>query len=201
MKILAFDVSSRRGSIAFSQAEEVLVSRDWANDRRNSAPFFAELNEIIQAHGPPEKIIVGLGPGSYTGTRIAISAAIGLQMTTKAELFGLPSVSALSMDSRYFAIGDAKRESFFLAEIHNGSLVGQPELFSEDKLRKRLSVTELPIFTSDELPQFNRVQLRFPSAELLSRLSKKTGNLVHVPLAPIYLRSPHFTVPRAAALR
>src|SRR4026209_1576585 len=86
MKLLAFDLSTRRGTIALVNGEGILSAADWPNDRRPSASFFATLKEIICEHGAPETIVVGLGPGSYTGTRIAISAAIGLQATTGAAL-------------------------------------------------------------------------------------------------------------------
>lgn len=199
MKILAFDLSTRRGSIALVENEETLVARDWANDRRSSAPFFSALDEIVRAHGRPQMIVVGLGPGSYTGTRIAISAAMGLQMTIRAELFGLPSTSAISTEPHYFVIGDAKRASFFLAEIQGGILKGEPQLLSESEMRARLADATAPIYTSDKLPQFDRAKLEFPSAELLSRLAKRSENLVRAPLTPIYLRAPHITTPRTAA--
>src|SRR5207248_3765655 len=96
MKLLAFDLSTRRGTIALVNGEGILSAADWPNDRRTSAPFFATLKEIIREHGAPETIVVGLGPGSYTGTRIAISAAIGLQATTGAALAGISSLCAIS---------------------------------------------------------------------------------------------------------
>jgi len=201
MKILAFDLSTRRGSIALVENEETLVAQDWPNDRRSSAPFFSVLDEIVRVHGRPQMIVVGLGPGSYTGTRIAVSAAMGLQMTTGAELFGLPSISAISTEPHYFVNGDAKRASFFWAEIQNGNLKGEPQLLSESEMRACLAGATAPIYTSDELPQFDRAKLKFPSAGLLSRLAKKSENLVRAPLTPIYLRAPHITTPRPAALK
>lgn len=198
MKLLAFDLSTRRGTIALANEEETLWARDWPNDRRNSAPFFAALNEIIRKHVVPETIVVGLGPGSYTGTRIAISAAIGLQATTGAALAGIPSLCAVSDENEFCVIGDAKRASFFFAKVTGGLLTSDPELLSENELNDRISsITTIPIYTSDELPQFGRAELRFPSAKLLSVRAQTTPqNLTRAPLAPIYLREPHITTPR-----
>src|SRR4029077_16625330 len=132
MKLLAFDLSTRRGTIALVNGEGILSATDWPNDRRTSAPFFATLKEIIREHGAPETIVVGLGPGSYGGTRIAISAAlgfgvthgtrlaisaaIGLQVTTGAALAGISSLCAISDEEEFYVIGDAKRASFFFAK-------------------------------------------------------------------------------------
>src|SRR5689334_15991068 len=174
MKLLGFDLSTHRGTIAFVNGDNVLCARQWPNDRRNSAPFFAVLNEIIHDHGAPEVIVVGLGPGSYTGTRIAISAAIGLHATTGAALTGLSSLSGISEENEYVVIGDAKRASFFFASISGGLFATEPDLLSQNEMHKRISsITTIPIYTSDELPQFTAVQLRFPSARLLCLRAQK----------------------------
>ena len=203
MKLLGFDLSTRRGSIALVNGGKILCARDWPNDRRNSAPFFAALDGIIREHGAPEAIVVGLGPGSYTGTRIAISAAIGLQATTGAALTGLSSLSSISEENEYIVIGDAKRSSFFFATISGGLFATEPDLLSQNEMDERISlITTIPIYTSDELPQFTEVQLRFPLARLLClRAQRFPQNLARAPLAPIYLREPHITTPRRAQIR
>ena len=200
MKLLAFDLSTRRGTIALANEKEILGARDWPNDRRSSAPFFEALDEIIREHGTPETIVVGLGPGSYTGTRIAIAAAIGLEVTTGAGLAGISSLCAISDETDFCVIGDAKRASFFFARITGSLPTTDPELLSENEINKRISsITTIPIYTSDELPQFASVKLRFPSAKLLClRAQTAPQNLARAPLAPIYLREPHITTARSA---
>jgi len=202
MKLLGFDLSTRRGTIALLNGDNVLCARDWPNDRRNSAPFFTVLDEIICEHGAPEAIVVGLGPGSYTGTRIAISAAIGLQATTRAALTGLSSLSGVSEENEYAVIGDAKRASFFFAAISGGLFASEPDLLSQNEMNERISsIRTMSIYTSDQLPQFTTVQLRFPSARLLClRAQRFPQNLARAPLAPIYLREPHITTPQPAQI-
>ena len=158
---------------------------------------------VSGGHGAPEAIVVGLGPGSYTGTRIAISAAIGLQATTGAALTGLSSLSSISEENEYIVIGDAKRTSFFFATISGGLFATEPDLLSQNEMNERISsITTIPIYTSDELPQFTEVQLRFPLARLLClRAQRFPQNLVRAPLVPIYLREPHITTPRPAQIR
>src|ERR1700751_3388811 len=109
MKILALELSTARGGLAWLD-NDVEVAHEWTNDRKNSAPFFENLNAVTKKFGAPETIIVGLGPGSYAGTRIAISAAIGFQLSSDARLIGFPSICAMESDAReYCAIGDARR--------------------------------------------------------------------------------------------
>jgi tRNA threonylcarbamoyl adenosine modification protein YeaZ len=150
--------------------------------------------------GGPDTIIVGLGPGSYAGTRIAISAAIGLQLSSGARLTGLPSICAIQCDAReYCAIGDARRKSFFVARICSHKLVEGPMLFSQAELQAKLESLEpgIPIFSSESLPQFERAVIRYPSALVLARLARVPHRSFSLrPLEPIYLREPHITFPK-----
>src|ERR1700692_4636591 len=107
MKILALELSSACGNLAFLGGKTEFL-REWPNDRKNSGPFFEYLAEVQKELGKPETIIVGLGPGSYAGTRIAISAAIGLQAASRTRLIGFPSICAIECDTaEYCVIGDA----------------------------------------------------------------------------------------------
>src|SRR6059058_3675754 len=98
MRILALEFSTARGSLVWLDGE-IEDGHEWPNDRKNSSPFFENLNAITKKFGGPDTIIVGLGPSSYAGTRIAISAAIGLQLSSGARLIGLPSICAIQCNA------------------------------------------------------------------------------------------------------
>jgi tRNA threonylcarbamoyl adenosine modification protein YeaZ len=197
MKILALELSTARGSLAWLD-DDAEFFRDWPNDRKNSAAFFENIYMVTKKFGPPEEIIVGLGPGSYAGTRIAISAAIGLQISFRARLVGYPSICAIDAD-QYCVIGDARRKSFFFAKVRARELVDGPDLLLEAELKTRLDQLgpEVSIFCSEPLPQFERALIRYPSALVLVRLAQQRQCSFSLPpLEPIYLREPHITVPK-----
>jgi tRNA threonylcarbamoyl adenosine modification protein YeaZ len=199
MKILALELSTARGSLGWLDGE-IEDGHEWPNERKNSSTFFEHLNAITKQFGGPDTIIVGLGPGSYAGTRIAISVAIGLQLSSGARLTGLPSICAIQCDAReYCAIGDARRKSFFVARIRGHELVEGPTLFSQSELQTKLESLEpgIPIFSSEPLPQFERAVIRYPSALVLARLAREPHRSFSLPpLEPIYLREPHVTFPK-----
>jgi tRNA threonylcarbamoyl adenosine modification protein YeaZ len=199
MKILALELSTARGSLAWLDGE-IEDGHEWPNDRKNSSTFFEHLNAITKKFGGPDTIIVGLGPGSYAGTRIAISVAIGLQLSSGARLTGFPSICAIECDAReYCAIGDARRKSFFFAHIRGHELVEGPMLFSQAELQAKFESLEpgILIFSSEPLPQFERAVIRYPSALLLARLARVPHRSFSLPpLEPIYLREPHITMPK-----
>ena len=199
MKILALELSTARGGVAWVH-DDVELAREWPNDRKNSAAFFQNLGAVTKKLGAAKTIIVGLGPGSYAGTRIAISAAIGLQLSSGARLIGFPSICVIECDaSEYCAIGDARRKSFFFARIRDRELVEGPRLYSESEMKEKLDRLgpTMPIFSSESLQQFERAVLRYPSALVLARVARELRRSFFLPpLEPIYLREPHITVPK-----
>jgi tRNA threonylcarbamoyl adenosine modification protein YeaZ len=221
MKILALELSTARGGLAWvaveSQAMPTASREDacarnqasnhveeWPNDRKNSGLFFEYLAGVRQRFGLPDTIIVGLGPGSYAGTRIAISVAIGLQAASNAKLIGFPSICALECDSNeYCVIGDARRRSFFFARIRANSLIEGPKLFDETGLKSKLSTVggTLPILASESLRPFERAEIRYPSALKLTRLAQDTRLTPSLPpLEPVYLREPHVIMPKPSEM-
>ena len=200
MKILALELSSAGGSLAWRDGRDADFVREWQNDRKNSGPFFEYLVEVQKKFGKPDTIIVGLGPGSYAGTRIAISAAIGLQAASRARLIGFPSICAIECDAaEYCVIGDARRQTFFFARVRDNNLAEGPTLMPEAELREKMDKVDrkMSIFATEKLPQFERAENRYPSAKVLASLARDPNrNFTEPPLEPIYLREPHITVPK-----
>jgi tRNA threonylcarbamoyl adenosine modification protein YeaZ len=199
MKILALELSTARGSLAWLD-KEIEFARDWPNDRRNSAAFFQNMQAVRTQFGAPETIIVGLGPGSYAGTRIGISAAIGMQLSCNARLIGWPSICAMETDAQeYCVVGDARRKSYFFARAVRNELVEGATLFSEAELKVKLEsvYSVMPVFSSHLLPQFAHTVIRFPSARVLATLAEEPLRSFFLPpLEPMYLREPHVTMPK-----
>ncbi len=202
MKIIALDLSTRQGSVAFGSSEEDLQEWNWPNEQRNSGPFFDHLQQIGKAHGRADLVVTGLGPGSYAGSRISVATATGLALGWHAQLFGVPSLCAFpGRHSNYLVVGDARRGECFYAEIQGRNLVGGVQLLAFEELRKQLNAKkDVPIYSSDTLAQFPEAVLAFPSARELARLALSGSSaLVSAPLQPLYMREPSITLPKAAS--
>src|SRR5262245_1781613 len=78
MKVLALELSAAIGSLAFCD-DSVRLFRTFPANRKDSGLFYENLEGIYRETGPPDMIVVGLGPGSYAGVRIAIATAVGLK--------------------------------------------------------------------------------------------------------------------------
>jgi tRNA threonylcarbamoyladenosine biosynthesis protein TsaB len=94
--ILAFDTSSAACTAALLDGEgECIARRDEIIGRGHSERLVPMLAELLEGR-KPTRILVGTGPGSFTGIRVGVAAAHGLAIGWDAELFGLSSLALLA---------------------------------------------------------------------------------------------------------
>lgn len=94
--ILAFDTSSAACTAALFDGSGNCVARgDEMIGRGHSERLIPMIDELLEGRAP-ERILVGVGPGSFTGIRVAIAAAHGLAIGWKAELCGMSSLGLLA---------------------------------------------------------------------------------------------------------
>lgn len=95
--ILAIDTSTAACTAAmFDSGGECVGRRDEVIGRGHAerlAPMLAELLDGRRA----ETILVGIGPGSFTGIRVGIAAAHGLAIGWSAKLSGMSSLALLAV--------------------------------------------------------------------------------------------------------
>lgn len=205
MIVLAIDTSTPRGEIALVRldvagAPETLAAASFESDRSHNALVFEPLARLLRDGPAPDHIIVGTGPGSYTGIRIGIAAAHGLATGLGLPWSGHDSLSTLADEANYYVAGDARRDGFYLATIRNGRMLLPAEIFPLAELDDRLSCLTGPIYTTDARPLDSRLSISSPSAVRLAAFantSRATTGL-HEPIEPIYLRAPHITLPTKA---
>jgi tRNA A37 threonylcarbamoyladenosine modification protein TsaB len=95
---------------------------------------------------------------------------------------------------RFCVIGDARRQSFFLAQVEHRRVVEGPGLLDVSSLTERLRTDNAPVFAAEELAQFAEVKLAFPSAARLALLGEhEHPDATLSPLQPMYMREPHIT--------
>jgi tRNA threonylcarbamoyl adenosine modification protein YeaZ len=187
--------------VAWIEEDRDSFVRSFANDRKHSGLFFENLQLCSREFGAPGAVVVGLGPGSYAGVRIAIATAVGLRAASGAKLIGIHSICAIEPAAgEYCVIGDARRQSFFFARVRDGRLLEGPSLHAAAEAERKISASRLPVYASTPLPEFPQALLAFPSACRLAELAR--AQIEEIPdsgsLEPIYLREPHITVPKAS---
>ncbi|MEM9479785.1 MAG: tRNA (adenosine(37)-N6)-threonylcarbamoyltransferase complex dimerization subunit type 1 TsaB [Verrucomicrobiota bacterium] len=198
--VLAIDTSTSRGGVAVVDGNgEVLFEETFVANRSHNSEFVEPLQNALNALGDQrlDRVVVGTGPGSYTGIRIGISAAMGVAMSREAALVGLPSVCAVAGVESYSVVGDARRGASFVAEIAERKLVGAPRVVDAAEFVR----LEGAVFTFDEKPILEDLPQVNPEAAILAVIVARMNDgeieqLAGAPVEPIYLRAPFITEPK-----
>jgi tRNA threonylcarbamoyl adenosine modification protein YeaZ len=94
--LLAFDTSSAACTAALFDGDGACIaSRDEKIGRGHAERLVPMVAELLDGRAA-SRILVGVGPGSFTGIRVAIAAAHGLAIGWGAELSGMASLALLA---------------------------------------------------------------------------------------------------------
>lgn len=130
IRILALDTSSRRGSVALLEGSTAADAQLRSYQRHDVENEHAErllglldqaLLDAAWSKADIEKIVVGVGPGSFTGVRIGIAVAQGLMLGLGVPGVGVGSMAAVAAglptsDARTrVVVRDARRDEFFVS--------------------------------------------------------------------------------------
>jgi tRNA threonylcarbamoyl adenosine modification protein YeaZ len=167
-KVLAIDTSTSRTSVAIIEGAKVLYSgfRDGATAHGPSLP--ALVQEAL-AVSDVDEVVVGMGPGPFTGLRVGIAFAQSFALARQIPVRGVCSLDAIAtqiQEADFIVTVDARRKEVYWARYTNGVRVAEPAVnFPAD-------VTGAPIHAD-----------LFPNMVSLTILP---GNITE----PIYLRRP-----------
>jgi tRNA threonylcarbamoyl adenosine modification protein YeaZ len=225
MNILALDTSMGACSAALSRHDGSLFVRQQLMERGHAEalmPMVAEvMSEAGLAFAELDLLAATTGPGSFTGVRIAISAARGLALVTGAKLFGTDSLSVMAkgavarsaVKQEPFAVAvDARRGMLYLGLYDaSGRKREGPILIAPDAAARLLSHdihlavgsgAALLAEAAEARGHFVEARLAElqPSAGALAAMARESGETVAV-LRPLYLRPPDAKPQAQAVLR
>jgi len=217
MNILALDTSMGACSAAVLRADgaaRALFVRQATMARGHAEALMPMVQDVMAESGLPfteiDLIAATLGPGSFTGVRIAIAAARGLALVTHAKLYGTDSLTvmakaaladgALGQEPLAVAV-DARRGMLYLGLYDEAGrrregplLIAQEEAVALLPGDLRVAVGSGAALLAEAAERSGRsVQARLPelqpSAAWLAEIAFEAGETVAI-LRPLYLRPP-----------
>lgn len=134
--ILALDASGDRSTVGVLAASGAICEAETDAGRKHGRDLLPRIRDLLREAGLSPRdlgvVAVGLGPGSYTGMRIGLTAARTLAYAVGARLVGLDSLEAVAWNApahamRVAVVGDAQRGDVyaagFIREAPGGPLV------------------------------------------------------------------------------
>ena len=101
--ILAVETSGRTGSVAIALGEKLLDEDSFTAPMRHSAEIFPAVQELLKRFSRKPKdiehIYISVGPGSFTGLRIAVALAKAMHLANSAKIVAVDTLDVLAANA------------------------------------------------------------------------------------------------------
>lgn len=148
------------GSVALAQGPKLLADKQFSGPMRHSAEVFPAIVGLLKQFGKKpnqiEQVHISIGPGSFTGLRIAVTLAKTMALANQAKIVAVDTLdciaanvvgftaenveaaereNVLRQNERLATILDAKRGQFFIAVYEKTQ---DPGLKTQDAIWKKI---------------------------------------------------------------
>jgi tRNA threonylcarbamoyl adenosine modification protein YeaZ len=222
MKILAFETASGRCSVAISTDAEIIATRQIFEHSEQAENLTSMISEILTstklALSDIDYIATTNGPGSFTGIRIGLSAALGLSMATNTTPVIVSNLAIINHKIREqyrdfdlaICLIDAFRDEIYMQifDRYNRPII-DPQLLSIDEAQNTIKLLDKHIICAGsgaakiQNLANDRVALlpRFPcpDARIICKLAHSQivkGQFSSL-IEPLYIRLPDAKLPNA----
>ncbi|MEZ0065433.1 tRNA threonylcarbamoyl adenosine modification protein YeaZ [Streptacidiphilus sp. MAP12-20] len=216
MLLLAFDTATPAVTAAVLDTETgtVLASADQVDARRHGELLLPTLDAVLREAGTPKEklgaIVVGVGPGPYTGLRVGLATAAALGHALGIPVHGVCTLDGVARAARdagvtgpFVAATDARRKEVYWARYDaDGVRVEGPAVDRPAEIADRVSglasvgagALLYPETFPDALPEAPAHQSAAALAAYAADALASGAPLL--PPTPLYLRRPDAEVPK-----
>ena len=203
--LLAFDTSSAACTVAlFDDAGACVASRDELIGRGHAERLVPVIAELMSGRRA-DQILVGVGPGSFTGIRVALAAAHGLAIGWNSKLEGLSSLALIAANG-VPAQGDVAvavtggHGELFIQQFDGSTLNPSSNLHNLPPAEAATAIDAALVVGSGaerlvEARGWGEAREQWPSAAKALSLPLSLRSLAP---RPVYARAPDARVPEAA---
>jgi len=124
---LAIDTATSRSIVAIIDGEKVLFEKFHEGAMDHGKALTELVAEALKVAPAPEQVVVGMGPGPFTGLRVGITFAHTFALARQIPVIGICSLDAIAIEqSEYTVAIDARRKEIYWAQYKDGVRVLGP---------------------------------------------------------------------------
>jgi tRNA threonylcarbamoyl adenosine modification protein YeaZ len=162
----------------------VVVAEQVVIDAKRHGELLAVNMRAVLAHGRPDEVVVGVGPGPFTGLRVGIVTAAAYADATGLPVRGVCSLEGMRAPGTAVVTDARRKEVYWAVYDEEGRRTHGPDVGKPADVQPLITVprivgdgAQLYGFATEDEP-------RYPSVALLATSSEA------LPLTPLYLRRP-----------
>lgn len=218
-RLCAVDTSTALGSVALFEGERLVAEDARRVSHAHGESLLPMVDALFEAVGwrPVDvaRWCVGIGPGSFTGVRIAVATVKGIVLGTGAELVGVGSLEALAAlvpdrDALVVAAVDAIRGELYV-QVGGAGRAG-PVCLPPDRIEAWLDAVlpgaslrvvlvgeaadKIPPFASRAVTVLSTGEHAAPHARGVAAVGRTRAPTAPDVIEPLYVRAPEITMPK-----
>jgi tRNA threonylcarbamoyl adenosine modification protein YeaZ len=126
---LAIDTSTARTIVGIVKDKTVIFEKFHEGATDHGRALSEIVSEALKSSAPVNQVVVGMGPGPFTGLRVGISFAHTFALARSIPVIGVCSLDAIAIaESSYTVAVDARRKEIYWARYENGLRVDGPHV-------------------------------------------------------------------------
>lgn len=138
MKTIVMDTANKYLVVALFEDGKCIDKIQQEGNRKQSEYAIVCLQELLEKHQLQildfDEMVITIGPGSYTGVRVALTIAKTIAATSSIKIKTVSSLKALAGMEQAIAILDARSHKLFIGVYDHGQTVEADHMIAADQL-------------------------------------------------------------------
>lgn len=124
---LAIDTATSRTIVAIIDEGKVLFENFHEGATDHGKAITELVVQALKVCPVPNQVVVGMGPGPFTGLRVGITFAHSFALARQIQVIGVCSLDAIVVDKNEYTVAiDARRKEIYWASYKDGQRVAGP---------------------------------------------------------------------------
>ena len=146
---LAIDTATSRTIVGIIEGDKVLFEAFHEGATEHGFAITELVTKALEICPQPDQVVVGMGPGPFTGLRVGITFAHSFALAREIPVIGVCSLDAIDIkESEYTVAIDARRKEIYWAKYKDGLRISGPTVSKPAEVDK---------FIIDQFPDLKKL--------------------------------------------